>query len=192
MTDIEEAVRNTIEALGDITGAIEAYTDINEDVLATIRNYIREREAEMAAIAVAPTTPTFEAQMTTVNIYATTEHGRGFLPPLMRAYGHILYLAGRQAESPTRKPTDDEITNEFTEGLRHLDAINTQNLSTDSVNKLTQATEAWNTAQREFAAWSATDREANFIKLANFLVHIMVKLDRELLGLRDSDIGSFA
>ena len=189
----------TTESIDDFTfdptpireaaAAIREYGTLIEEGMGRIREYREyvEREEERMATA----TPNFEAQMSAANIYAVTDNGRGFLPPLMRAYGHILYLAGRQAESPTRKPTDEEALAEFSHGLLHFAEVNTQNLSTESVNKLNAAHTAWITAQQEVVGWSAAERETNFIKLANLLVHVMTKLDRELLGLRDSDIGAF-
>jgi hypothetical protein len=134
---------------------------------------------------------TFAEEIDATPIYAMTENGRGFFAPLMRAYGHILYLAGRQAESSTRRPTDNDVQEEFNCALEHLRAISDTTMTQATKDTLTIAVNAVALATVEFNEWSAIERETNFVKLANYLLSkVGLAVDREFLGLRDSDIGS--
>jgi hypothetical protein len=134
---------------------------------------------------------TFAEEIDATPIYAMTENGRGFFAPLMRAYGHLLYLAGRQAESPTRRPTNDNVQEEFNCALEHLRSISDSTMTQATKDTLSAAVSTIALASAEFDGWSATERETNFVKLANYLLSkVGLAVDREFLGLRDSDIGS--
>lgn len=132
----------------------------------------------------------FATVLQTLPTYALTDYGRGFLPLILRGYGHILYLAGRQAESPTRKPTDSETLDEFNCAIAHLSLVDVSNLSTASSLTIEQAVHLFERAADEFSQWSNAERETNYVSLANALIGVMAKLDREFLGLNNSDIGA--
>jgi hypothetical protein len=170
----------------------DAFRVINEyqRSLMNANEAVTEFTVELSNNMPLPVPPTFTEQIDATPVFALTDNGRGFLPPLFRAYGHILYLSGRQAESPTRKPTDAEVLEELTHGMEHLNIIPMVNISQTSIDKLKETQTIWKTAMTEFKDWTPAVRETNFTKLANFIISALVRLDRELLGLRDSDIGS--
>jgi hypothetical protein len=130
----------------------------------------------------------FDTIMAANPVYGTTEKGRGFLPPLLRGYGHAVFLSSWQAS--TKKPTDEQIADELKQGREHANLINISMVSTAAQESLKRIAEAWSAVEREFRAWTPAQREKNFVNLANLTLHSLVRLDRELLGLRESDIGN--
>lgn len=132
---------------------------------------------------------TFESITSTIPVFNTTEHGKGFLPPFFKAAGHLLYLAGRQAESATRKPNDVDIQDELESCLKHLDNVNVEGVTPRVAEAVFTIRAMVEHTQKEYRLWEAKERDKNFIKMAHIASLVMPVLDRELLGYRDSDAG---
>lgn len=122
-------------------------------------------------------------------VHARTAEAKGFLPPFLRAMGHMLYLlADTAADEP--KITVDEAGLEITHAFQHLQNLaGTDVLSTAARDHLATLQQALTDATVEWGDWDAKTRTKNMRDLVNRAVAISVPLDRELLGLPDSDAG---
>lgn len=120
----------------------------------------------------------------------TTARARGFLPPIMRGTQHILYLLGCIAEE-AMPVTDQQAEQELTHASEHFAAIAQTGFVSNAVaDRAALIRTAVNEARTEFPAWNADARIANLRDLANRSAQLCADLDRELVGLRDSDAGS--
>lgn len=138
--------------------------------------------------ASANATETFTSVVDSFPYAPTTDEGRGFLPILSRASGHILYLVARYSEKS--KPTNVKALEELNEAKAHWDYLVIDNsLSEKAKGEIGIITNALNLAISEISSWESKDAELNLSKLANRITQLMANLDREVLGLRESDAG---
>lgn len=113
----------------------------------------------------------------------------GFLPPIIRAQGHILYLLGCLADPDVTVSTEDAIA-ELTAAKDHLDERTaTTAISTAASVLLGAWTMAIGEATAEYTAWTDEARIQNLRAIANKVVGIACVLDRELVGLTGSNPG---
>lgn len=132
----------------------------------------------------------FADTIRTLPFAGRTANASGFLPPLLRAMGHILYLAACAA--------DANITINAGEGEAELDharehwnaRANTQAVSTAARDRATAIGTALTEARAEWPNWDRETRTNNLRDLAQRLVQYTADLDRELVGIRDSDPGT--
>lgn len=120
----------------------------------------------------------------------STSNGRGFLPPLVRLEGHLLYLLGRLTDTPTRRPTDNQIREEFDSIRPHLESFSLPVYFTQATkDRVNNFLTAFNEMDAEIGDWDYDTKIANLRMLANRGVDLLPVLDREVLGIRDSDAG---
>lgn len=113
----------------------------------------------------------------------------GFLPPIFRAMGHLLLVVAITAD-PTDETPLTELGQELRDAKDHWDAINhNQALSAGMAQHLVSFGHALNDAEAEFSDWTPEVRTRNIRDLANRAAGLAALLDRELIGLRDSDPG---
>lgn len=119
-----------------------------------------------------------------------TQQASGFIPPLLRAMGHILYLLGVLSDDKT-EVSDEEAVTELTHAREHWNArAETSAVSAAAVERAALIRTALNEAVAEFTGWNADQRTANLRDLNNRILQYTADLDRELVGIRDSDPGS--
>ncbi len=133
---------------------------------------------------------TFDEAIVQLPYNPVTESGRGFLPPFSRAVGHILYLLGRLSDTPTRRPTDNQIRQEIDSIKVHFGGFFVPDyLSEQAKTHVMNWRIAFDALDTEIAGWDGDTRIANLQKLQNRTIQLFAFLDREVLGLRDSDPG---
>src|ERR1041385_8521320 len=144
------------------------------------------------------------ANLTEKLIYTPkTSEGKGFLPPLLRSAMHITYAlgiaedelpktkTGSAAEDKKIKETMTKVKDELTAAMTHFDKVEvTDAFSTVAKDQLRTFHKALNAHNAEFDSWDRDTQINNLTSLINKLVGISAMLDRELIGLRDSDPGS--
>lgn len=115
----------------------------------------------------------------------------GFLAPIFRAMGHLLMVLNITADEELREQTDDEILlTELRDAHAHWTAVNAeQALSTATGATVGAFGNAIASAIDEFPTWDETTRVRNIRDLLNRSAGLAAILDRELVGLRDSDPG---
>jgi hypothetical protein len=115
----------------------------------------------------------------------------GFLAPMFRTVGHLLMALNATADETLREHTnDEEILTELRDARTHWDAVNwNEALSTATATTVTAFGGALGSAAEEFPNWDEQTRIRNIRDLANRSAAIASVLDRELVGLRDSDPG---
>lgn len=119
-----------------------------------------------------------------------TPHGAGFFPPILRAAGHTLYLLGMIA--------DDKITvtdEEAIEELKHAQTHWAARSETDAVSQATRETAeklgiALGEIITEWKGMADANKTTVLRDYNNRLVQYAADLDRELVGLTDSDPGT--
>lgn len=124
----------------------------------------------------------------------------GLLTCLTRAVGHIGIVAiatahmnsgTEAAELPTPLLSDDEVVNEITHAKEHWDVHTTPgSISTATAAKLDTFDGLLTTAAAEFADWDTRTRADNARTLYNAAAALATDLDRDLVGIRNSDPGS--
>lgn len=133
----------------------------------------------------------FATDIAAIPLTARQTDAKGFLPPIIRATGHLLFvLADAATEEGHRILTDDEALEELTHAKGHWDAITTNEaISTPTKTLITAFGKAVSSAITEFPDWDRNARITNLRDLGNRAAGISAALDRELVGLRDSDAG---
>ncbi len=132
---------------------------------------------------------TFATDLALVPFTARGTTAAGFLPPIMRATGHILFATALAADD-RELATEEEILRELTEAEEHWHVIGIHEELSAAANQDVQNLGACITsAKDEFATWTAAAKTSNLRELANRTAAIAARLDRELIGLRDSDPG---
>lgn len=117
-------------------------------------------------------------------------HARGFVPPIIRAMGHILFLTGSLAdENVTVAATEAEAELQAAEDHWNARAT-TPAISEAIATRASTIGTAIHEARSEFASWTEANRLQNIRDLAHRIVGFCADLDRELVGLTDSDPGS--
>lgn len=122
----------------------------------------------------------------------STTNGRGFLPPIVRAQGHVLYLLGNLADAENHPVTDEEALSELRAAEEHFRARSNpeETISTGTRAFATLLNTALTEAITEYPGWTPENRLTNLRNLAHRVVAFSAVLDRELAGLTDSDAGS--
>jgi len=135
---------------------------------------------------------TFATDLAKVPFTATQQNAVGFLPPLMRAAGHLLFVLAdcAVAEGDTRPLTDDEVAGELKHAKEHWDAIVLDEaLSAGTRETLGFIGKCITSANKEFGTWDRDAKIRNLRDLGNRIAGVTATLDRELVGLRGSDPG---
>jgi len=148
-------------------------------------------------------TATFANTITGIPYTPRSEFATGFITPIMRAIGHILYAAAAAAatqpaaeEAALPQPiiSEIEIERELQEAYNHLSPANfpftTANTSLAAQNLIETFVSAIRLATFEYSGWTSAERIYNLKALANAAAGIAVFLDYELLGISGSNPGS--
>lgn len=132
----------------------------------------------------------FADTIRTLPYVARTATASGFLPPMVRAMGHIIYLVGCNADEAVTV-TDEDALGELRHAQEHWNARNaTPAASTAAHDQARIIATCITEAIAEYPAWTADQRTQNLRDLGNRLVAHCAFLDRELVGITDSDPGS--
>lgn len=119
-----------------------------------------------------------------------SEQGAGFLPPMVRAMGHLMVLL-EYVGDPEHEVTEDEITAELSAALLHWNArTTTQNVSTVAADRAVTLGTALLQMEEEFRDWDENTRINNLRDLNHRILQYTADLDRELVGLPGSDPGT--
>lgn len=119
-----------------------------------------------------------------------TAQGAGFLPPIVRAQGHILYLLGCLAEDSIEVGVPHAL-GELAHAREHWhERERTQNISDRASEEADTLELAIAECAQEYEEWTDETRLTNIRSLANRVVQYAANLDRELVGLTSSDPGS--
>ena len=153
--------------------------------------------------AAAPVAGKFSALNEKLIYTPKTSEGKGFLPPLLRALTHITYALGiAEDELPKTKTgstTEDKkikdvmskVKEELAGAMSHFEKVEiTDAFSSVAKDQLILYRKTVDAAQTEFDTWDRDTQINNLTSLVNKLLGISAMLDRELIGLRDSDPGS--
>ena len=125
-----------------------------------------------------------------ISFSPATSQGRGFLAPLARTTGHFLYLLGRMSDTVSRRPTENQITQELESLNEHLsDLVIPDYLSTSTKERMEVFKRGIEIIRNDFLSWGEEERINNLRSFCNRIIQIQVHLDREILGLTDSDAG---
>ena len=121
---------------------------------------------------------------------ARSAQATGYLPPTLRAMGHILYLTGCLADENVTV-SDIEAIEELQQAREHWNGRAPTDATSTAINEQTRLIgTALEEAVTEYEGWDDTHRVQNLRDLANRIVGVSCALDRELLGLTGSDPGS--
>lgn len=132
----------------------------------------------------------FTEHIAAIPYTSTTNRGAGLLAPMMRAMGHILYLAGCMADTAITV-TNEQATRELTDAKEHWDArTGTEAVSSTTAGIIEHISQALTDAIAEYSSWTDQQRSTNIRDLANRMVFVGAKLDREAIGITGSDPGS--
>lgn len=152
-----------------------------------------------AASAKAKTSSTAFAILNQQMVYnPKTSEGSGFLPPLLRSLTHITYALGI-AEDELPKTSTTSKTNEVMKKVQaeieaaigHFDKVEINDaFSQTATEQLKIFHKTLNALNKEFGDWDRDTQITNLTSLINKLLGVGAMLDRELLGMRDSDPGS--
>jgi hypothetical protein len=113
----------------------------------------------------------------------------GFLAPMFATIGHLMLVLEATAEETITLP-DEELRGELEHASLHWNAINAgEALSTPAAGTIADFGAALQSANTEFDDWDEATRLRNIRDLANRSRALATILDRELVGLRDSDPG---
>ena len=132
---------------------------------------------------------TFATDLAALPTHAAQAEARGFLPPIIRAQGHLMAVLLQVADD-TATPNDEELLTELKDAKGHWDAINPADAlsaTTDKTIKTYGA--AIGSAITEWPKWDQKARVKNLRDLASRAASLTVVLDRELVGLTNSDAG---
>jgi len=162
-------------------------------------------------------TATFANTITGIPYNPRSEFATGFITPIMRAIGHILYAAAaaaatqpattatqpattatqpaaEEAALPQPVISEIEIERELQEAYNHLSPAHfpftTANTSLAAQNLIETFVSAIRLATLEYSGWTSAERIYNLKALANAAAGIAVFLDYELLGISGSNPGS--
>ena len=119
-----------------------------------------------------------------------TQQAQGFLPPMLRAMGHILFLNACLADENVTV-ADAEALNELRHAQEHWNArADTPAVSTASRERATTIGTAITEAIAEYEGWNETQRIGNLRDLSHRILQYGADLDRETVGLTNSDAGT--
>ena len=133
---------------------------------------------------------TFATDIAKIPFAARGTNAAGFLPPIFRAATHILFAAAAMADPREDLITDEEVLGELNTAKGLWDVIaTTEALSTPTAQLVTDFGACLTSAHAEFTGWTTDQKHSNFRDLANRVAAITATLDRELIGIRDTDPG---
>lgn len=134
----------------------------------------------------------FTNSLEAVRRTAIQAEATGFLPPIFRAIGHILFTLAAIADDPPNLD-DDQVIGEFTHARDHwtaaTPAADSGALSDHAKAIHTSITTLLNDFITEYGGWDHATRVRNTRHVANAFAGYAVTLDLELVGLDDSDHG---
>lgn len=132
----------------------------------------------------------FSDTINTLPFAPRTQHGSGFLPPILRAATHVIYLLGCINDERVEVAPEEALA-ELNAAREHFGArVQTQNISTVAIASADTLASALVEAVAEYPDWTAEQATTNLRNLANRIMQFAASLDRELVGLRESDPGS--
>jgi hypothetical protein len=132
---------------------------------------------------------TFAVNIAAVPYDPTGPNASGFLAPVLRASGHLLFALAAHSD-PDTTLSDEEILGEIQHAKGHWDAIyHGAALSVAADIKVQAFGDALQSALEEFEGWDETIRSSNLRQLADGIVGLGALLDRELVGLTNSQPG---
>ena len=132
----------------------------------------------------------FADTIRTLPYVARTPAASGFLPPMLRSMGHVLYLVGCIADEAV-VVTDEDALGELRHAQEHWRARNeTPAASTAAHDQARIIATCLTEAIAEYPEWTQDQRVQNLRDLGNRFVAHCAFLDRELVGITDSDPGS--
>jgi hypothetical protein len=119
-----------------------------------------------------------------------TANGSGFLPPMFRGGTHITYLLGCLSDDKTTV-TPEEALAELTAAREHWNArVTTPAISTAAAGRATTILRLIDDTITEYNDWAEDSRIANVRDLSHRVGQYMADLDRELVGIPNSDPGT--
>jgi hypothetical protein len=131
---------------------------------------------------------TFATDIAAIPYAPTQAEPKGFLPPLARTLGHLMFTL--EAIAAEREIPEDELLGELTHARDHWNALDHGgSLSAPTATTITAISKALGSAVEEFGEWDKDQRVRNVRDLGNRVAGYTAALDRELLGLRGSDPG---
>lgn len=131
---------------------------------------------------------TFATDLAAIPYAPKETQAKGFLPPIARAIGHTIFVL--EAIAAEREIPAEEMKGELTHAQEHWHAINHGGaISATTIAAIENIGKAFDSAVTEFDAWNKDQRVRNLRDLYNRVAAYTATLDRELLGLRDSDPG---
>jgi hypothetical protein len=122
------------------------------------------------------------------SIRGTEQQATGFLAPIMRATGHILFALACINADPAIS-TEQEIKDEFVAAATHLNATVTVSLgvlSTNAGQQFARWKEHLDLAADQILNWPAADRSRAVLALISETMSFATFLDRELAGIDPS------
>lgn len=136
----------------------------------------------------------FATVLATIPFAPTQADAKGFLPPLVRALGHMTYVladcAAAETDATKRILDDPRALTELKHAAAHWKASNANDaLTATTATAIANLGKALDAAIKEYPDWTNPDRIRNLRDLGNRAAAISAILDRELVGLKDSDAG---
>lgn len=134
---------------------------------------------------------TFDEALTAVPFTTRGTDATGFLPPIVRAQGHLSLVLAVTADEEDESMTDEQLLDELNQAGAHWAEIRVPEAVSTATGETINTLRNLIFATRE--AWIDWDRETrvkNIRDVANRIVGFTAALDRELVGLTDSDAGS--
>lgn len=135
----------------------------------------------------------FTDDLAALPIQSNTQDAKGFLPPILRAAGHLLFVLGNAADETIEltEENETELLDELVHAKGHWDAITRNDaISTEATARLDAFGTAFTSAITEFGGWDRQAKLRNTRDLANRIVSFAAAMDRELVGLTDSSAGT--
>ncbi len=122
---------------------------------------------------------------------AKQKDAKGILPPIIRAISHIVYVAALTADED-RDFNSAEAKTELEHAHEHWNAIaaGNENLSDGTRTNLVIYGLALRAAIDEYDEWDHATRIKSIKDLAQRVAAMSATLDREFVGLTDSDAGT--
>lgn len=144
----------------------------------------------MARATTAPTR-TFAELISAMPFTTRQANATGILPPILRSMAHLLYLAAALSDEATPVETA-EAEAELDHAQEHWNATTVTDVVSSATNQaIANFGLAIAAARTEYTGWATREVQSRNIRdLANRAIGLTVILDRELLGLRDSEAGS--
>ena len=134
---------------------------------------------------------TFAEALDAVPLNAQGPDPIGFLPPILRAQGHMAFVLAVVADEDDTSMTDAQLFEELEHARLHWAAIaTTENISATARQSISNLADLFNGLHDEWGAWERADRVKNLRDVANRIVGFGATLDRELIGLTGSDAGT--